>query len=123
MVVAVQVSVAAFAPQDAAARAALEVAGGALCHRGDKSAGRGQLSSGRRGSVAGGDYDYDYDERLRTVHAGLGQQAGGVAALLWELAAVGVLGPRQSHNAQHRLALCFGVTTQQPVTTRQKRVT
>lgn len=121
MVVAVQVSVAAFAPQDAAARAALEVAWGALCHRGDKSPGQGQLSRGRRGSVAGG--DYNYDERLRTVHAGLGQQAGGVAALLWELAAVGVLGPLQSHNAQHRLALCFGVTTQQPVTTRQKRVT
>lgn len=44
VVVAVQVSVAAFAPQDAAARAALEVAGGALCRHGDKSPGQGQRS-------------------------------------------------------------------------------
>lgn len=63
---------------------------------------------------------YDHDDRLRTVHTGLGQQTGGVAALLWELAAVGVLRPLQSHNAQHRLALGFGITTQQPATTRQK---
>lgn len=43
VVVAIQVSVTAFAPQDTAARAALEVAGGALCRHGDKSPGHGQL--------------------------------------------------------------------------------
>lgn len=43
VVVAVQVSVTAFAPQDAAARAALEMAGGALCRHGDKAPGQSQL--------------------------------------------------------------------------------
>lgn len=103
VVVTVQVSVAAFPRQDAASRATLEVAGGALCYHGNalEATGSGNVSAGDGGSVL-------------TVHSRLRQETGDVPPLLWELGAVGVLGPLKAHHAQNRLTLGLGGPAQRP---------
>lgn len=103
VVVAVQVSVAAFAGQDAAARATLEVTRGALCYHGNALEATGKSNVLTR--VSGG---------VPTVHSSLGQQTGGVASLLWKLGTVRILGPLKAHHAQHRLAPGPGGPAQRP---------
>lgn len=49
---------------------------------------------------------------LRTVYTRLWQQTGDVSSFFWKLATVRVLRPLQSHDAQYRLTLLLGVTTQ-----------
>lgn len=48
------------------------------------------------------------------VHSGFRQQAAAVSSFLWKLTTVRVLGPLQSHNAEHRLTLLLRITTQRP---------
>lgn len=105
VVVAVQVSVTAFGPQDAAARLTLEVAGRALCYHGNKTT--SSLSESWTTSIINIRED-------STVHAILRQQAAGVPSLLWKLAAVRVLGPLETHDPQNRLTFLLRVTTQRP---------
>lgn len=60
--------------------------------------------------------------RVSTVYTSLREQAGGVSSILWKLATVRILGPLQSHNAEHQLTLLLRITTQRPAGTRQRDV-